>query len=116
MTNTCKIAYTDEYDIDYYGKPKKNERVAGLLPEEKDNFTKYIESGFIDTFRYKYPDKDDGFTWWTPLFKQARILNNGWRIDYALVSDNIESNIIDSIILKDVMGSDHCPILLEMSF
>ena len=103
-------------ELDYYGNVPESKRGPGLLPEEKKNFTDYICNGMIDTFRYKYPNVDDGFTWWTPLFKQARGENKGWRIDYALVTDDIIDNVKDSLILKDVMGSDHCPVMLELEF
>tara|TARA_Y100000385_G_scaffold278638_1_gene327205 strand:+ start:167 stop:1015 length:849 start_codon:yes stop_codon:yes gene_type:complete len=101
-------------ELDYHDTIPTKRRIAGLLPEERENFSNYIDNGMVDTFRYKYNDVCDGFTWWTPLFKQARILNKGWRLDYALVTDSLINYVNDSIILKDVMGSDHCPILLEL--
>ena len=102
-------------ELDYYEKIPNKKRIAGLLPEERQNFTDYTKNGMIDSFRYKYPQVSDGYTWWTPLNKKARELNRGWRIDYALVSENMKSNIAQSLILRDVMGSDHCPVLLEIT-
>jgi len=102
-----------EIDI-YCGLPGRNERIAGLLPEEREAFGKYILSGFVDTWRTLYPDEDEGFTWWNPRIKQFRELNRGWRIDYALVSAELMRDITKASILADVMGSDHCPILLKI--
>lgn len=101
-------------ELDYYGDVPERKRIPGLLKEERDNFTNYTSCGMIDTFRYKYPNVEDGYTWWTPLFKKARGENKGWRIDYALVSDDLIDNVRDSLILESVMGSDHCPVMLEL--
>jgi exodeoxyribonuclease-3 len=102
--NVCR----EPLDI-YSGYPSGSQRIAGLLPEEIDNMKQYIENGFIDTYRFHNPDEDEGFTWWNPKIKQFRQDNKGWRIDYALVSD--EKLSIDSVIASEVMGSDHCPIV-----
>ena len=72
-----------------------------------------LEHGFIDTFRYKYPDLEEAYTWWSYMFK-ARERNAGWRIDYFLVSDRLKDKIIESKIHMDVMGSDHCPVELQL--
>ena len=102
-------------DIDIYSGIPKNlkERIAGLLPEERDGFGKYIENGMIDSYR-KFNDSDGGYTWWNPKIKAFRSANKGWRIDYGLVSDDIEDGIIGSEILSKIMGSDHCPIMLSI--
>lgn len=99
---------------DYYGKISEKKRVAGLLPEEIYNFSEYIENDFLDTFRYKNPNVNDGFTWWSPLYKQCRVLNKGWRLDYAIISNGLLEKLEDSSILSEIMGSDHCPILLKL--
>ena len=76
--------------------------------------TKLLESGFIDTFRYFYPDKEDAYTWWSYM-RKSRERNIGWRIDYFIVSERLKENLVDSEIHSEVMGSDHCPVLLEIA-
>ena len=95
--------------------PKSNTRNAGFTMEERDKMTKLLESGFVDTFRYLYPDKTDAYTWWSYMFK-AREKNVGWRIDYFLTSDRWKDKITDSIIYSDIMGSDHCPVGLVLEY
>lgn len=94
--------------------PKSNNKSAGFSPEEREKMTKILESGFVDTFRYKYPDLEGAYTWWSYMFK-AREKNVGWRIDYFLVSERLKENIVDSIIHCNIMGSDHCPVQLEIT-
>lgn len=89
--------------------PGSNRRNAGFTDEERNKFSELLEAGFIDTFRYFYPDKKDAYTWWSYLFK-ARERNAGWRIDYFCVSKALNEKIKDAIIHADVMGSDHCPV------
>lgn len=96
----------NEIDIKNY---KANYGNAGFTLEEREKFSKLLDSGFTDTFRYLYPDKKDAYTWWSYMFN-ARQNNAGWRIDYFLVSDRIINNVKDSIIYSDTLGSDHCPI------
>jgi len=84
---------------------------AGFSDRERSKFSEFLESGFIDTFRYFYPDKKDMYTWWSYMFK-AREKNSGWRIDYFCVSKNFIKNVKDSLILTDILGSDHCPVKL----
>lgn len=91
--------------------PKTNRRNAGFTDEERNKFTELLEAGFIDTFRYFYPDKIGAYTWWSYMFK-ARQNNAGWRIDYFCVSKSLTDKIKDAIIHSDVMGSDHCPVEL----
>ena len=94
--------------------PKSNTKSAGFTIEERDKMTKLLESGFVDTFRYKYPDAKDVYTWWSYMF-HAREKNVGWRIDYFLTSERLKEHIVDSLVYMEVMGSDHCPVglLLE---
>ena len=93
--------------------PKTNRRNAGFTDEERSKMTKLLESGFTDSFRYLYPDKENMYTWWSYMFK-AREKNAGWRIDYFIVSNSVENKIKESYIYSDVMGSDHCPVGLEI--
>lgn len=93
--------------------PKANVGNPGFSNEEREKFTNLIEAGFTDSFRYLYPDLIDQYTWWS-YRAGARPKNVGWRIDYFVVSDSIKDRIIDSVIYKDVLGSDHCPIGLEI--
>ncbi|NLX64732.1 MAG: exodeoxyribonuclease III [Clostridiaceae bacterium] len=89
--------------------PNANRRNAGFTDEERNKFTELLEAGFIDTFRYFYPDKTGAYTWWSYMFK-ARQNNAGWRIDYFCVSESLKDKIRDAVIHSDVMGSDHCPV------
>ena len=91
--------------------PASNHGSAGFSDQERAAFTKLLEAGFTDSFRYLYPDKELAYTWWSYMFK-SRERNTGWRIDYFVVSNRLEQSIADSIIHADVMGSDHCPVEL----
>jgi exodeoxyribonuclease-3 len=93
--------------------PKSNRRNAGFTDEERDKMTVLLQAGFTDTFRHLYPDKTDAYTWWSYMMN-ARARNIGWRIDYFLVSDPLRPFVKDAMIYPDVMGSDHCPIGLEI--
>lgn len=93
--------------------PKTNTKNAGFTIEERDKMSALLDSGFVDTFRYKYPDLEGVYTWWSYMFK-AREKNAGWRIDYFLVSDRLKEQILDSKIHMDILGSDHCPVELEL--
>ena len=93
--------------------PSSNHHNAGFTDEEREKMTKLLESGFVDTFRFKYPEKTDSYTWWSYMF-HARENNAGWRIDYFIVSDRIKDKIIDAKIHTDILGSDHCPVELEI--
>ena len=94
--------------------PSSNHHNAGFSDEERSKMTELLSSGFIDTFRYKYPDKTGAYSWWSYMF-HARENNAGWRIDYFIVSDSIKDKIEDAKILSDVMGSDHCPVELDIN-
>ena len=88
---------------------KTNHRNAGFTDEERAKMTELLDEGFLDSFRYLYPDKEGIYTWWSYMFK-AREKNAGWRIDYFVVSKRLAEKIADSLIYTDVMGSDHCPV------
>lgn len=91
--------------------PRTNRRNAGFTDEERGKFSALLENGFVDTFRYFYPDRENIYSWWSYRFR-AREKNAGWRIDYFLVSESLTPWLKDAAILTDVMGSDHCPVQL----
>ena len=93
--------------------PKTNRRNAGFTDEERNKMTELLSAGFTDSFRYLYPEKENCYSWWSYM-GHAREKNVGWRIDYFIVSNSIQEKIKDSIIHSDVMGSDHCPIELQI--
>lgn len=93
--------------------PKTNRGNAGFTDEERAKMTELLNAGFIDSFRYIYPDKTDCYSWWSYM-GHAREKNVGWRIDYFIVSKDLESNIVDATIYPEVYGSDHCPVGLEI--
>ena len=93
--------------------PKTNRRNAGFTDEERDKMTELLNAGFTDSFRYLYPDKTDCYSWWSYMGK-AREKNVGWRIDYFIVSNDINSKIKEAYIYSDIYGSDHCPVGLEI--
>ncbi len=93
--------------------PKTNRHNAGFTDEERNKMTELLGAGFTDSFRYLYPDKTDIYSWWSYMF-HAREKNAGWRIDYFVVSDSIKDKIKDSKILTEIMGSDHCPVELDI--
>ncbi len=100
----------EEIDIK---NPKTNRRNAGFTDEERQKFTLLLQSGFTDTFRWKYPEQVT-YSWWSYRF-QARQKNAGWRIDYFVVSNRLQPRIADAKILTDVFGSDHCPVELDLA-
>jgi len=87
--------------------------LAGFTPQERAAMTKLLDSGFVDTFRHLHPDVTGAYSWWSYMFS-ARAKNAGWRIDYFLVSERIADKITAAEIHSDVMGSDHCPVVLEI--
>ena len=93
--------------------PKTNRRNAGFTDEERNCFSKVLENGFVDTFRYFYPDLKDAYSWWSYM-GQARSRNVGWRIDYFVVSETLKSKLEDAKIHSAVQGSDHCPVELDL--
>lgn len=94
---------------------KANRNNSGFTPEERGKMTQLLEAGFIDTFRYLYPDRTDAYTWWSYMPK-VRERNVGWRIDYFLVSARLSAYLLDARIDSEVTGSDHCPVVLTASF
>lgn len=93
--------------------PKTNRGNAGFTDEEREKFTLLLNSGFVDSFRYLYPDKTDCYSWWSYMGR-AREKNVGWRIDYFVVSEKIKTDILDAKIHSEIMGSDHCPVELDI--
>ena len=93
--------------------PKTNRKNAGFTDEERECFTKFLDAGFIDTYRYFYPKQEGAYSWWSYRFN-ARAKNAGWRIDYFCVSKALEDKLKDAKILADIMGSDHCPVELDL--
>ncbi len=94
--------------------PKTNHKNAGFTDEEREKFGKLLEAGFIDTYRYFYPDKEEIYSWWSYRFK-AREKNAGWRIDYFCVSDSMKDRLAGADIHTEIMGSDHCPVELILN-
>ena len=89
--------------------PKTNRQNAGFTHEEREKFTALTKAGFIDTFRYFYPDLEGAYSWWSYRF-HAREKNAGWRIDYFMASESLKDTLKDALIYKDIFGSDHCPV------
>ena len=111
------VIYCGDFNVAHNPIDIKNAKAnignCGFTDEERGKMTKLLSSGFIDSFRYKYPTKTDSYTWWSYMGK-ARENNIGWRIDYFIVSDRIKNKINDVIIYDGIMGSDHCPIELDI--
>ena len=93
--------------------PSSNHHNAGFTDQERGKMTELLSTGFTDTYRYKYPDETGKYTWWSYMF-HAREKNAGWRIDYFIVSNRIADKIVDAKIHNEIMGSDHCPIELDI--
>lgn len=93
--------------------PSTNRRSAGFTDEERNKMTELLDSGFVDTYRYLYPNKENAYTWWSYM-RKAREKDIGWRIDYFIVSEDIKKDIKDAKIYSEIMGSDHCPVGLEI--
>ena len=92
--------------------PKTNRKNAGFTDQEREKFSRLLESGFIDTYRYLYPERVE-YSWWSYRFR-AREKNAGWRIDYFLISDSLKDKLEDAKIHTEIMGSDHCPVELDL--
>lgn len=92
---------------------KTNQKNAGFTPEEREKFSTLLAAGFTDTFRYFYPDAEGIYSWWSYRFN-ARKNNAGWRIDYFVVSDDLNERLLDAKIHTDIIGSDHCPVELDL--
>lgn len=108
LTGDLNVAH-EEIDIK---NPKSNRRNPGFSDEERGKLTTLLNSGFIDTFRYLYPDKIK-YSWWS-YRAGARANNVGWRLDYFVVSNQLQDQILESEIYTDILGSDHCPVLLDI--
>lgn len=93
--------------------PKTNRKNAGFTDEERQKMTELLGAGFIDSFRHFYPDMEQIYSWWSYRFK-AREKNSGWRIDYFIVSDDLKDKMLDAKIHTDILGSDHCPVELDI--
>ena len=109
----CGDVNTAHKEIDL-ARPKANEKTSGFLPQEREWIDKLLEAGFIDTLRV-YNQKPEQYTWWD-MMTRARDRNVGWRIDYFFISNNLKDNLKNAFILPDVMGSDHCPVGIELKF
>lgn len=110
ITGDLNVAH-NEIDLK---NPSTNRRSAGFTDEERGKMTELLSTGYIDTFRYFYPDKTGAYSWWSYRFK-AREKNAGWRIDYYIVSERLKDKLVSSEIHSDVMGSDHCPVELVIN-
>lgn len=104
------VAHT-EIDL---ARPKDNKKNAGFTNEEREGADNIVSAGYIDSFRHFFPDKTDEYTWWSN-FQKARERNVGWRIDYFFVSPKLQKQLKSAAIHQDVMGSDHCPVEIELS-
>lgn len=109
MCGDLNVAH-EEIDLK---NPKSNRGNAGFTDEERGKMTELLNVGFIDSFRYLYPDKTDAYSWWSYMGR-AREKNVGWRIDYFITSKDIQENIKDAMIYPEIFGSDHCPVGLEI--
>ncbi len=95
-------------------RPRENRRTHGFTDEERERFQDFLDHGFVDTFRHLHPDTTGAYTWWN-LMSKARERNTGWRIDYFLVSRALTPNLAGAAIHPDVLGSDHCPVSIELA-
>ena len=109
MCGDLNVAH-EEIDLK---NPKTNRHNAGFTDEERKKMTELLDAGFTDSFRYLYPDKENAYSWWSYM-GHAREKNVGWRIDYFIVSKSIENKIKEATIYPEIMGSDHCPVGLEI--
>jgi exodeoxyribonuclease-3 len=94
-------------------RPQQNQKTSGFLPKEREWIDRYLAHGFVDAYRALHPEETDCYTWWMYM-RNARERNIGWRIDYFLISEALMPAVVEASILSDVMGSDHCPIVLEV--
>lgn len=111
------VVYTGDLNVAHkeidLKNPASNHKNAGFTDEERGKMTALLDSGFTDSFRFKYPDLTERYSWWSYRFN-ARSRNAGWRIDYFIVSQSLNDNINDAKIHSDILGSDHCPIELDL--
>ena len=111
MCGDLNVAH-NEIDL---ANPKTNTQNAGFTIEERTKMTELLDAGFTDSYRYLYPEKEGKYTWWSYM-RKSREKNIGWRIDYFIVSDRIKEKIKEASIYDDVLGSDHCPIGIDIEF
>lgn len=113
------IIVTGDYNIAHEAidihDPKGNKNSSGFLPEERAWMTKFLASGWIDSFRHLHPTTTGAYSWWSQRFPSVRLQNKGWRIDYICVTDTLANKIKSAAIYPDVKHSDHCPVYLELS-
>lgn len=110
MTGDLNVAH-QEIDLK---NPKTNHKNAGFTDEERGEMTKLLEAGFLDTYRYFYPNQEGVYSWWSYMFK-AREKNAGWRIDYFIASEDLKDKLVDAKIHTEILGSDHCPVELDIN-
>ncbi len=110
----CGDVNTAHREIDLKN-PKANAKTSGFLPIEREWIDKFLDHGYIDTFRYVHGDKEDAYTWWS-YRSSARVKNVGWRIDYFFISEDLAENLEDAFILDYIEGSDHCPVGIKIVF
>lgn len=108
----CGDVNTSHQEIDL-ARPKDNQKTTGFLPEERAWIDQVIEAGYVDTFRYFYPDLEEQYSWWS-VPTGARARNIGWRLDYFFVAEEVLGRVTEATILPEVMGSDHCPVGLRL--
>lgn len=117
LNNVKPVIYCGDLNVAHeeidLKNPKTNHNSAGFTNEERSKMTMLLNAGFTDTFRYLYPTKENCYSWWSYMF-HAREKNVGWRIDYFIVSNSIQNKIKESMIYSNIMGSDHCPVGLEI--
>lgn len=117
LENSEPVIVMGDYNVAYMDHdvydPGELVKESGFLPEEREWFQAFIKAGFIDTFRYLHPHKKDTYSWWS-YRERARVSNNGWRIDHICVSPDLEKRIHRAEVMDQVLGSDHCPVLLEL--
>ncbi|MEN4045039.1 exodeoxyribonuclease III [Sulfurimonas sp. NWX367] len=110
----CGDVNTAHREIDLKN-PKANAKTSGFLPIEREWIDKFLDHGYIDTFRYVHGDKEDAYSWWS-YRSNARVKNVGWRIDYFFISEDLAENLEDAFILDYIEGSDHCPVGIKIVF
>jgi exodeoxyribonuclease-3 len=108
----CGDVNTAHKEIDLKN-PKANSKTSGFLPIERQWIDTFLDAGYIDTFRYVHGDVQEHYSWWSYRFN-ARAKNIGWRIDYVFISEDLTDQLVDAFILDSIMGSDHCPIGVEL--
>jgi exodeoxyribonuclease-3 len=109
----CGDVNTAHREIDLKN-PKANSKTSGFLPVEREWIDKFLDHGYIDTFRYVHGEKEDAYSWWS-YRSNARVKNVGWRIDYFFISEDLAENLEDAFILDHITGSDHCPVGIKIA-